>query len=137
MFDAKRVLDQFLGTGSQSSPAAGGNRQQGSGSPADLLGGLLGQGGSGGGLVSGALAGGLASFLLGSKSGRKLGKKAVQYGGMALVAGLAYRAYNDWQAKQRGEAVSHQARAEIAPPPQGSVFLPAGAGEDERARLLI
>lgn len=142
MFDAKRILDQFLGTGHSPMPGgAPGQAQQqprqGSGGPADLLGGLLGGQGGSGGLASGALAGGLASFLLGSKSGRKLGKKAVQYGGMALVAGLAYRAYTNWQAQQGGQAVGQPARAEIAPPPQGSVFLPEGDAQDERARLLV
>ena len=84
MFDAKRLLDEFLGSG------AGGGQQGGSGRGGDYL--ARGQDyvrGNAGGLAGGALAGGLAGLLLGTKSGRKIGKKAVTYGGMALVAGLA------------------------------------------------
>ncbi len=83
MFDAKGLLDQFLGTG-----GAGGAASKGK----DYL------QSNAGGLAGGALAGGLAGLMLGTKSGRKLGKKALTYGGMALVGGLAYKAYRDYQA---------------------------------------
>ena len=47
---------------------------------------------------AGGLAGGLASGLLTSKAGRKLGKKALQVGGLAAVAGVAYAAWQKYQA---------------------------------------
>lgn len=59
-------------------------------------------GGMSSGLVGGAAAGGMIALLLGTKKGRKLGGKALKYGGMAAVGGLAYKAYRDWQA---GKAV--------------------------------
>lgn len=94
MFDAKSLLDQFLGSAQgQLDP-----RKGGAGGSGDLM-----QKGkdflssNAGGLA----AGGLAGILLGSKTGRKIGGKALTYGGLALVAGLAYKAYKDYQAGQQ------------------------------------
>lgn len=95
MFDAKSLLDQFLGS-QGGTPSSGQTRRGGSGD-------LLSQGkdflsSQGGGLALGSLAG----LMLGTKTGRKLGSKAVTYGGMALVAGLAYKAYQGYRANQDG-----------------------------------
>jgi uncharacterized membrane protein YebE (DUF533 family) len=86
MFDAKRLLDQFLG--SQSGP-------DGKGGGAGEF--MKGAGG-------GALAGGLAALLLGSHKGRKIGGKALKMGGMAAVGALAYKAYRDWEADKQAPA---------------------------------
>jgi uncharacterized membrane protein YebE (DUF533 family) len=48
-----------------------------------------------GGLAGGAVAGGLMS-----KKGRKIGKKALKYGGIAAVGGLAWQAYKQYQQSQ-------------------------------------
>ena len=61
-------------------------------------------------MASGALAGGLATILLGSKMGRELGGDAVKLGGMAVIGGLAYKAYSDWQAKQAGQSARSRRR---------------------------
>ena len=58
-----------------------------------------------GGIGGGALAGGLAGYMMGSKKGAKMAKKAATYGGLALVAGLAYKAYSDYQGKKAGVPV--------------------------------
>lgn len=92
MFDSKALLDQFLGSGG--SAKGKGALEQGQA--------YLQKNASG--MAGGALAGGLAGYLLGSKKGRKLGKKAVKYGGMALVAGVAYKAYQNWQANKDGSS---------------------------------
>ncbi len=131
MFDAKKLLDQFMGTSLGSNAGQGSNAGA---APAQGAGDLLSKGkeylqGNAGGLAGGALAGGLAGILLGSKSGRKIGKKAVTYGGMALVAGLAYKAYRDYQSSKTG--APENARAEFAPPPAGSPFDPSQAARDE------
>ena len=52
--------------------------------------------------ASAGLAGAVAGGLLASKGGRKIGKKALQVGGMAAIAGLAYTA---WQRHQRESAL--------------------------------
>jgi uncharacterized membrane protein YebE (DUF533 family) len=140
MFDAKRLLDQFLG-----GQGMGGNdprQQQGSGrGMLDMLGGGAAQSGSrqGGGLaggiggalgsvndyarsnplLAGALSGGLASVLMGSKGGRKLASNALTYGGIAVIGGLAYKAYRDYQAGQGGQQGA-PAAAPVAGQPAGS-----------------
>ncbi len=74
--------------------------------------------------ASAGLAGVVAGGLLGSKGGRKLGKKALQVGGMAAIAGLAYSA---WQRHQRESALANGAAG--AEPSQMQLreagFLPA------------
>lgn len=56
------------------------------------------------GLKKGALAAGAVALLLGTKGGRRLTGTAVKVGGLAAVGGLAYKAYNDWQASQSANA---------------------------------
>ncbi|MGD9385625.1 MAG: tellurite resistance TerB family protein [Thioalkalispiraceae bacterium] len=50
-----------------------------------------------GGLASGAMAGGIMALLIGNKSARKFAGTAATYGGAALLGGLAYKAYKNWQ----------------------------------------
>jgi uncharacterized membrane protein YebE (DUF533 family) len=50
-----------------------------------------------GGLAGGAAAGGVVALLLGSKSTRKVAKKMAKFGGTAVLGGLAYKAYSNWQ----------------------------------------
>lgn len=120
MFDAKGLLDQFLG-------------------------GQAGQGGKGGagefmkGAGGGALAGGLAAILLGSKSGRKIGGEALKLGGMAAVGALAYKAYRDWQAgKEAPAAPPAQQSVPMLPAPSGTPFNPSTeSGQQNLARHLL
>ena len=70
-----------------------------------------------GGFAGGAAAGGLVALLLGSKSSKKMVKKVVKYGGTAVVGGLAYKAYQDWQqnkAMGQSEPVSDDEINEIS-----------------------
>jgi uncharacterized membrane protein YebE (DUF533 family) len=69
------------------------------------------------------LAGAVAGGLLMSEAGRKLGKKALEVGGMAALAGVAYSA---WQKHQRGAAVENSAQATPAQLRE-SGFLPSAA----------
>jgi uncharacterized membrane protein YebE (DUF533 family) len=133
MIDPQKLIEQFLGGGAgASSPQAGqpANRQ-GGGSALDAIPGSL--KGFGGGVA----AGGLAGLLLGTKGGRKMAKKAVKVGGLAVLGGLAYKAYNDWQAtkggnstvSQSGAADAAQSIENITPKAEGTAFLPAPASE--------
>ncbi|NAW83634.1 DUF533 domain-containing protein [Vibrio sp. V43_P6S15P86] len=60
-------------------------------------------------LGAGAVGGGLISMLMGSKKSKKMTKKigssALKVGGAAALGALAYKVYNDWQAKQSGQGV--------------------------------
>lgn len=49
---------------------------------------------------TGAVAGGALGLLLGSKGGRRIGGKALQYGGVAALGLMAFRAFSNWQAQQ-------------------------------------
>lgn len=73
------------------------------------------QGGSSGSdklktLGAGAVGGGLLGMLMGSKKSHSIAKKmgmgALKVGGAAAVGALAYKVYNDWQAKQNPQAAS-------------------------------
>jgi uncharacterized membrane protein YebE (DUF533 family) len=122
MFDAKSLLDQFLGGQNQGGLGQNSGRQErgpfgGSGDLIQQAGGLL------GGFGGGAVTGGLAGLLLGSKGTRKLAGNVVAYGGMAVAGALAYRAYQNYQA---GKQASPAAVAEtpLLPPPTDTPFNP-------------
>ncbi|WP_306027972.1 tellurite resistance TerB family protein [Stappia sp. MMSF_3263] len=129
MFDARKLLEEFMGPGTGSGGAGGAGDMMARGK--DYL------RSNSGGLAGGALAGGLAGLLLGTKGGRKLGKTALTYGGMAVVAGLAYKAYRDYQGS-RGQAEPRQAPAAepVLPPPSDSPFAPERQPGGENAFAL-
>ena len=148
MFDPKQLLDQFLG-------GQGGNAQrndQRSASPWDDQRGNDPRGQGGGGvmgrvgdyarnnpLLAGGVAGGLAGLLL----GKGFGKDIVKYGGMAVIGGLAYKAYRDYQASQQnpGHAPAYApggyGAADFAPPPPDSLFAPANAPMQLAETLIV
>jgi uncharacterized membrane protein YebE (DUF533 family) len=97
MFDPSALLDRFLG--------ATGPDGRRAGPSSDTKHGLA--------------AGALAGLLLGSRGGRRLG-------GTAVLAGLAYKAYNDWQ---RNKGAGSPARSD-ASGAAGTPFMPT----DSRAR---
>ena len=127
MLDTKRLLDQFVGAGGSAAGSAAGAAK-----------GFIGDGGS---FAKGAVAGGLLGLMVGNKKSRKFAKKAATYGGVALVGGLAYKAYKDYKA---GQAVpppptAHQAQPQaLPPPPQDSGFAPATpAAEQSLSRAML
>lgn len=122
MKDLQTLLNSFLG------PLQGGMQ----GSQAGPLGGLL--GGDAGRMAGAAGVGGLAGLLVGSKGGRKFVGKAATYGGLALLGGLAYKAYQNWQAGKAPESTAAGAAEDAAPlPPADARFLPP---EEEAAEDL-
>ncbi len=160
MFDAKRLLDQFMGQ--QQAPDApgaapgGGAAAQGSGGGFSV-GNLIGDTGS---FAKGAAAGGILGLLLGGKKPKKLAKTALTYGGAAVVGGLAYRAWQNWQTQKGGggaapaqapQQAPHQAPAPqprqpiamgspdpILPPPGDSAFLPDNEADQQAlSRALV
>lgn len=99
MFDPQKLLDQFMGSNAQ-------NQSQNTDAPTASGGGIPDAfKGFGGGLA----AGGLAGLLLGTKKGRKMAGSAAKIGGVAVLGGLAYKAYNDWQASKAGGPAAGQA----------------------------
>lgn len=132
MFDAKSLLDQFIGGGQnqpfgQQDPRAGRGMSGGGDLLQQATSALSGFGG-------GALTGGLAGLLLGSKGGRKLAGSALTYGGMAVAGALAYRAYQNYQAgKDPRTAATPAANASVPllPPPVDTPFNPASEADQQ------
>jgi uncharacterized membrane protein YebE (DUF533 family) len=92
----QNILNQFIGSDSQNTAAGSGG--QGIGDAVGKLSSNI-----PGGLVGGAAAGGIMALLMGNKSARKFAGKAAKYGGAALVGGLAYKAYQNWQSHSTSE----------------------------------
>ena len=94
--------------------------------------------------MGGVAAGGLAALLLSNKKARKMGGKALAYGGMAAIGGMAYKAWRDHQENQPASAASTGGSGASAPAleaPKGSIFDLAAAqlnnsGEDMRLVLI-
>lgn len=105
MFDAKKLLDQFLG--SQMPGGSGSIGKKGT----DLM-----------GIAKGSplTTGAIAAVLLGTKTGRSIGGNALKLGGLAVIAGLGYQAYKNYQAGQKPEPT--QSLPELLPPPKDSPF---------------
>jgi uncharacterized membrane protein YebE (DUF533 family) len=88
--------------------------------------------------ATGAAAGGALALLLGSKRGRSLGGKALKIGTVAALGTLAWRAYNDWQARQQASAPAAAAGGPQAERPATHPFeaLPAPQLEDHSRAML-
>jgi len=96
----KEILNQFVGSGNTAEVPGGG----GGGGLRDTLGKL--SNGLPGGLAGGAAAGGIMALLMSNKSARKFAGKAARVGGAAVLGGLAYKAYQQWQNTSSDGALS-------------------------------
>lgn len=89
------------------------------------------------GLAKGAAAGGLLALLLGGKDTRELAGSALKVGGAALVGGLAYKAWQDWQAGKQAQ-IDAPSTPMALPAPEGTAFLPSDpAAADDLATRLV
>lgn len=77
----------------------------------------------------GAVAGTLATVLLGTQTGRNVAGTAAKLGGLALIGGLAYRAYQNWQAGTPATTEHAQSQGQVTPPPSDSTFSGPHAGD--------
>lgn len=111
MFDAKKLLDQFLGA---QVPGAGGSVKDRAGQ--------IGQMAKDNPLATGAIA----AVLLGTGAGRQLTGSVLKIGGLAAIAGLGYQAYKNWQAGEAAPpadaSTAATASPELLPPPAESGF---------------
>lgn len=94
------------------------------------------KGGVGGGLAGGLLSGAIAGSLTGKKG---LGKSAMKAGGMALVAGLAYKAWQQYQSGQRGSGTISGTIDSLlgATGSQPSAAVPASGTADNDALAVL
>lgn len=109
--DIQNLVSQFMGTGRQSgiSPM--------------------------GGLAGGAAAGGLMALLLGSKGARKFVGNAATLGGMAVLGGLAYRAFQNWQQQKSVSNSPIATQADVAA--VSPAFLPSTEREQNVLGVTI
>lgn len=88
-------------------------------------------------LATGAALGGLGALVLGTSTGRSLAGSVAKLGSLALIGGLAYKAYQNYQQGQPAPAGAVPAQAAaLQTAPQGSGFEPAAVSNDQ-AMLLI
>ena len=120
MFDPKKLLDELLGS---QVPGAGGTVRDRAGQAVQMA--------KDNPLATGALA----AVLLGTGAGRQIGGTALKLGGLAAVAGLAYKAYQNYQAGQQPGA-NTAGQPELLPPPADTPFNPAAAPQGEDAFAL-
>ncbi|MGL4094887.1 tellurite resistance TerB family protein [Agrobacterium cavarae] len=103
MFDAKKLLDQFLGS---QVPGLSGSVRDRAGQAAEIA------------KNNPMKAGALAAAIFGTKTGRKLAGNAAAVGGIAAIAGLGYLAYRNYQSGKSPQAVTQpQPTQELLPPP--------------------
>lgn len=113
MFDAKKLLEQFLGS---QVPGLSGSVRDRAGQAADIA--------KNNPLKTGALA----AAILGTKTGRKLAGNVATVGGIAAIAGLGYLAYQNYKSGQAPQnAPQPEPTTELLPPPADSPFHPQSA----------
>ena len=108
MFDARKLLDQFLGS---QIPGVGGTVRDRAEQAVQY------------GKDNPLKAGALAAAVLGTKTGRNIAGNALAVGGLAAIAGLGYQAYKNYRdgaAPQPQPADPQQ--IEVLPPPDESGF---------------
>ena len=112
MFDAKKLLDQFLGS---QIPGLSGSVKDRAGQAGDLA------------RNNPWKTGAVVAALLGTKTGRKLAGNVATVGGLAAIAGLGYLAYKNYQSGQSPQTAPQpapQAETPLLPPPADSPFSP-------------
>jgi uncharacterized membrane protein YebE (DUF533 family) len=90
-------------------------------------------------LASGAALGGLGALVLGTRAGRSLAATAIKLGGVALIGGLAYKAYQNYQQGKPPLSAETETKAtpqSLIPAPEGTGFE-AGAITHDAARRYI
>ena len=81
--------------------------------------------------------GALAAILLGTGAGRKVTGSALKLGGLAAVAGLAYKAYQNYSKGTEPGASPAANEPELLPPPTDTAFDPAQAPQGEAGFALV
>ncbi|CAN7380851.1 tellurite resistance TerB family protein [Rhizobium sp. LjRoot30] len=104
MFDARKILDQFLGS---QIPGVGGSVRDRAGQATQMA------------KDNPLAAGALAAAIFGTKTGRNIAGNALTIGGLAAIAGLGYQAYKNYQAGKEPQTGTTTAATETGP-----VFLP-------------
>jgi uncharacterized membrane protein YebE (DUF533 family) len=123
MFDPKKLLDDLLGS---QVPGGQGTVRDKAGQAVQMA------------KDNPLAAGALAAVLLGTGTGRKLTGSALKLGGMAAVAGLAYKAYQNYRSGQQPQSAPREGEI-LLPSPSETPFDPVNApqGESEFALVIV
>ena len=123
MIDARKLLDQFLGS---QVPGVQGTVKDRATQAINLA--------RDNPMATSAIAG----VLLGTKTGRQVAGNALALGGLAAIAGLGYQAYRDGNQPQPTPPSAPQAEPQFLPPPSDSGFstTPAIATNDFTLSLV-
>lgn len=84
-------------------------------------------------LAAGALAGAIGTLLVGTEGGRGMAAGVAKIGAGALIGGLAYKAYQNYQA---GRPLISADSTPVAAAPAGSGFEPQAISNDTATRLI-
>lgn len=124
MFDAKKLLDQFLGS---QVPGLSGSVRDKAGQAVDLA------------KKNPLATGAIAAAILGTKTGRKLAGNAAAVGGVAAIAGLGYLAYKNYKSGQQPQTAETpaQSQSELLPPPADSPFHPQSPAMSNSFALVL
>ncbi|CDM59287.1 MULTISPECIES: tellurite resistance TerB family protein [Rhizobium] len=124
MFDAKKLLEQFLGS---QVPGVGGSVRDRAGDAVQMA------------KDNPWKAGALATALLGTKTGRSIAGNALTIGGLAAIAGLGYQAYRNYQAGQAPATPSDAPppKTAVLPPPAESGFGAASPAQSNEFVLVL
>ena len=85
---------------------------------------------------AGAAAGGLGALILGTSAGRSLATHAAKLGGLAVIGGLAYKAYQNYQQGQPVPAGAKVPQQQLLAPPSGSGFEASVVTHDHATTLI-
>jgi uncharacterized membrane protein YebE (DUF533 family) len=83
--------------------------------------------------LAGAAAAGAGGLVLGTRTGRTIAGSAAKLGGLALIAGLAYRAYQNYVAGKP----PIQFGSDVREAPQNSAFSPEASDADSNSMLML
>ena len=125
MFDPKKLLDDLLGS---NVPGMQGTMRDKAGQVTQMA------------KDNPLAAGAIVAVLLGTGTGRAVAGSALKMGGLAAIGGLAYKAYQNYEAGKQAETLPQgQAQPELLPPPAQSGFDPEHApqGQAEFALMLV
>lgn len=134
MKDGAAAIERETGIGASANRAVQGATGRSAGELVDKARAFMGQNA----IATTAALGGLGALLLGTKGGRGIIGSGAALGGLALIGGLAFKAFQNHQAQNRQVQANPAAQQLIEPPPAESPFGETGnALEDNDIALLI
>ena len=125
----QNLLNQFIGT-TNTTQHTGGSAQNIGSTLSNLSNSIP------GGLAGGAAAGGIMALLVSSRSARKFAGKAATYGGAALLGGLAYKAFQNWQLNNSHQTAVNNGTSQNIPTQEDTFTTAATLSPDFQLTLI-